>query len=67
MIVDDDDNPVPPGTVGEIVHRSPQATLGYWKDPDKTQAAFANGWFHTGDLGVVSEDGLLSVVDRKKT
>ena len=66
MIVDDDDNPVPPGTVGEIVHRSPRATLGYWKDPDKTQAAFANGWFHTGDLGVVSEDGLLSVVDRKK-
>ena len=66
IVVDDDDNPVPPGTVGEIVHRSPQATLGYWKDPDKTQATFANGWFHTGDLGVFTADGLLSVVDRKK-
>jgi fatty-acyl-CoA synthase len=65
-LVDDDGNPVPPGVVGEIVHRSPQATLGYWRDEAKTAEAFRDGWFHSGDLGVLTEDGYLSVVDRKK-
>jgi fatty-acyl-CoA synthase len=65
-VVDLDDRPVPPGTVGEIVHRSPHATLGYWKNPEKTAEAFRNGWFHSGDLGVVDEEGYLSVVDRMK-
>ena len=65
-IVDDDGAPVPPGTVGEIVHRSPQATLGYWNDPEKTAEAFQGGWFHSGDLGVMDADGYLAVVDRKK-
>jgi fatty-acyl-CoA synthase len=66
LLVDDDGNPVPIGEVGEIVHRSPHATLGYYADEDKTAAAFAHGWFHSGDLGVMTEDGYLSVVDRKK-
>jgi fatty-acyl-CoA synthase len=65
-IVDDHDEPVPPGVVGEIVHRSPHAMLGYWNDPDKTAEAFRGGWFHSGDLGVLDADGYLSVVDRKK-
>ncbi|MFG1695268.1 acyl-CoA synthetase [Nonomuraea sp. NPDC049309] len=65
-IVDDADRPVPPGTAGEIVHRSPHAMLGYWNDPDKTAEAFRGGWFHSGDLGVMDADGYLSVVDRKK-
>jgi fatty-acyl-CoA synthase len=65
-VVDDDDRPVPVGTVGEIVHRSPHATLGYWKNPEKTAESFKNGWFHSGDLGVMDEEGYLSVVDRKK-
>jgi len=65
-VVDDDDRPVPAGTVGEIVHRSPQATSGYWNDPDKTAEAFRGGWFHSGDLGVLDRSGLLTVVDRKK-
>jgi len=65
-LVDDEDDPVPPGEVGEIVHRSPHAALGYYHDEDKTAAAFRNGWFHSGDLGVMTEDGYLSVVDRKK-
>ncbi|MEV4085124.1 acyl-CoA synthetase [Nonomuraea fuscirosea] len=65
-IVDDQDRPVPPGVVGEIVHRSPHAMLGYWNDPDKTAEAFRGGWFHSGDLGVMDGDGYLSVVDRKK-
>lgn len=65
-VVDGEDNPVPDGEVGEIVHRSPHAALGYYADEDKTAAAFANGWFHSGDLGVIDKDGYLSVVDRKK-
>ncbi len=65
-VVDDNDQPVPPGVIGEVVHRSPHATLGYYKDPEKTAAAFANGWFHSGDLGVMSEEGRLTIVDRKK-
>ncbi|GEL17500.1 acyl-CoA synthetase [Pseudonocardia asaccharolytica] len=65
-LVDDEDNPVPPGEVGEIVHRSPHAALGYYNDEAKTAAAFRGGWFHSGDLGVMTADGYLSVVDRKK-
>ena len=66
LVVDDEDRPVPVGAVGEIVHRSPHAMLGYWRDPEKTAAAFQNGWFHSGDLGIMDADGYLSVVDRKK-
>ena len=65
-IVDDADQPVSPGTVGEIVHRSPHATLGYYAQPEKTAEAFRGGWFHSGDLGYLTEEGHLYVVDRKK-
>ncbi|SDD23710.1 fatty-acyl-CoA synthase [Geodermatophilus telluris] len=65
-VVDDEDRPVGPGVEGEIVHRSPHATAGYWNDPEKTAEAFRNGWFHSGDLGVADEDGYVTVVDRKK-
>ncbi|MFF0522150.1 acyl-CoA synthetase [Actinomadura nitritigenes] len=66
MLVDDEGNPVPAGEVGEIVHRSPHAALGYYNDEAKTEDAFRGGWFHSGDLGIMTEDGHLSVVDRKK-
>jgi fatty-acyl-CoA synthase len=66
MLVDEDDRPVGPGVEGEIVHRSPHATAGYWNDPAKTDAAFRGGWFHSGDLGVMDADGYITVVDRKK-
>nr|WP_064569877.1 acyl-CoA synthetase [Gordonia sp. LAM0048] len=65
-LVDDDGNLVAVGDVGEIVHRSPQATLGYFRDEEKTAEAFRDGWFHSGDLGVFDADGYLTVVDRKK-
>ena len=65
-IVDDDGLDVPRGEVGEIVHRSPHATLGYYRDEAKTEEAFAGGWFHSGDLGYLDEGGRLYVVDRKK-
>jgi fatty-acyl-CoA synthase len=66
LVVDDEDNPVPAGEVGEIVHRSPHAALGYYNDEEKTAEAFRGGWFHSGDLGVLTAEGYLSVVDRKK-
>jgi fatty-acyl-CoA synthase len=65
-IVDDQDQDVAPGEVGEIVHRSPHATLGYYDDDAKTRDAFRSGWFHSGDLGYVDDTGHLYVVDRKK-
>jgi fatty-acyl-CoA synthase len=66
MLVDDAGAPVGVGEVGEIVHRSPHAALGYYRDEEKTAEAFRDGWFHSGDLGVMTEDGYLTVVDRKK-
>ncbi|MGH3561718.1 MAG: AMP-binding protein, partial [Mycobacterium sp.] len=66
MLVDSDDNPVPRGVQGEIVHRSPHATFGYFNDPGKTAEAFRNGWFHSGDIGVMDADGYITVVDRIK-
>jgi fatty-acyl-CoA synthase len=66
VLVDDAGEPVPPGEIGEIVHRSPHAALGYYNDEEKTAEAFRDGWFHSGDLGVMTADGYLSVVDRKK-
>ena len=65
-LIDDDGHDVAPGEIGEIVHRSPHATLGYYRDDEKTAQAFAGGWFHSGDLGVLDEDGYLAVVDGKK-
>jgi fatty-acyl-CoA synthase len=65
-VVDDEMRDVEPGEVGEIVHRSPQLLSGYYDAPDKTAAAFEGGWFHSGDLATVDEDGYITVVDRKK-
>ena len=65
-VVDDDMHDVPPGVVGEIVHRSPHLMLGYFHDDERTRAAFEGGWFHSGDLGTIDAEGYISVVDRKK-
>lgn len=66
IIVDDDGNEVPRGEIGEIVHRTPHAMLGYLKDPEKTAEVFKGGWFHSGDLGIMDEEGYITIVDRKK-
>lgn len=63
---DDDDNPVPDGTIGEICIRSPQLMDEYWRNPEATRTAMAGGWYHTGDLGYIDEHGGLVVADRKK-
>ncbi|BDH62825.1 acyl-CoA synthetase [Lysinibacillus sp. PLM2] len=65
-IVDENDQEVGPNVVGEIVHRTPHAMKGYLHDSEKTAEAFRNGWFHSGDLGVMDEEGYITVVDRKK-
>ncbi len=66
VIMDDKGEIVPNGVVGEIVHRGPNAMIGYLKDQPATDAASAFGWHHTGDLGMIDPDGQLLFVDRKK-
>ena len=65
-IWDDQGTSLPAGERGEIVLRGPKVFKGYWRDPDATDAAFAGGWFHTGDIGVRDDDGYLFIVDRLK-
>jgi fatty-acyl-CoA synthase len=59
-------NDVGPGELGEVVYRSPQLCTGYWDKPDETAAAFAGGWFHSGDLVRIDSEGYMYVVDRIK-
>ena len=65
-IWDEHGTSLPSGERGEVVLRGPKVFKGYWRDPDATSAAFAGGWFHTGDIGVEDDDGYLYIVDRLK-
>ncbi|MFF0013892.1 acyl-CoA synthetase [Streptomyces sp. NPDC005374] len=65
-VVDEDGKDVPDGTPGEIVYRSPQLCEGYWDKPEETEAAFRDGWFHSGDLAVRDAHGYFTIVDRVK-
>ncbi|MEE6135831.1 fatty-acid--CoA ligase FadD5 [Mycobacterium sp. 050128] len=65
-VVDENMNDVPIGEVGEIVYRAPTLMSGYWNNPEATAEAFAGGWFHSGDLVRMDEEGYVWVVDRKK-
>jgi acyl-CoA synthetase (AMP-forming)/AMP-acid ligase II len=64
-VVGSDGEPLPPGEVGEIVVRGPKVSPGYWKDPEATASAWRGGWFHTGDMASIDEDGYLWFADRK--
>ncbi|HXV05575.1 MAG TPA: long-chain fatty acid--CoA ligase [Solirubrobacterales bacterium] len=65
-VVDEDDRPVPQGEVGEIAIRGHNIMKGYWRRPDATAEAMRGGWFHSGDMARVDEDGYFYIVDRKK-
>lgn len=57
---------LPPGEIGEIAIKGPQVMKGYWNRPEDTAMTFCDGWFLTGDLGYMDEEGYFYVVDRKK-
>jgi long-chain acyl-CoA synthetase len=65
-VVDEDDNEVGPGDIGEIVIRGHNVMKGYWKRPDATEEVMRGGWFHSGDMARMDEDGYFFIVDRKK-
>jgi long-chain acyl-CoA synthetase len=66
-ILDDDGEALPIGQVGEIAIRGPQVMRGYWQRPDETAKVFTrDGWFRTGDMGFMDEQGRFKITDRKK-
>jgi long-chain acyl-CoA synthetase len=64
--VTDRSKEVPLGTPGEIAIRGPQIFSGYWNKPEETENALQEGWFYSGDVGVMDEDGYITIVDRTK-
>jgi acyl-CoA synthetase (AMP-forming)/AMP-acid ligase II len=65
-IVDENDAPVASGDVGEIVARGPQLMRGYWNMPDESAEALRGGWLHTGDAGMMDDEGYVYIQDRVK-
>jgi long-chain acyl-CoA synthetase len=65
-VVDDDDRDVPPGEIGEVITSSDCVMDGYWQNPEANAETLRGGWLHTGDLGSMDEDRLLTLRDRSK-
>jgi acyl-CoA synthetase (AMP-forming)/AMP-acid ligase II len=65
IIKEDDVTPIQPGEIGEIQIQGPQIMKEYWKKPEATAEAFRGGWFHTGDMATVDEEGFIFIMDRK--
>ncbi|HKK30645.1 MAG TPA: AMP-binding protein, partial [Alphaproteobacteria bacterium] len=66
MVADADDNPLPPGELGEVCVRGDLVMSGYWANPDASAETLRHGWLHTGDIGVFDEAGYLTLKDRSK-
>ncbi|SHF13039.1 Acyl-CoA synthetase (AMP-forming)/AMP-acid ligase II [Seinonella peptonophila] len=58
---------LPEETIGEILLQGPQQFYGYWNQPQETEKAFSGGWFHTGDIGKLDQDGFLTIVKSKES
>jgi acyl-CoA synthetase (AMP-forming)/AMP-acid ligase II len=65
-VVDEDDHEVTQGEIGEVITRSDCVMDGYWQNPEANAETLCGGWLHTGDLGSLDEDGLLTLRDRSK-
>ena len=65
-LVDDAGNEVPQGETGEIQVKGPQVMKGYYNKPEETANSIKDGWFSTGDIGLMEADGYFRIVDRKK-
>jgi fatty-acyl-CoA synthase len=67
-VVDENGQDVPADgqTVGEVIARSNVVMAGYWKQPEATEAVIVDGWFHTGDMATLDDEGMIEIVDRKK-
>ena len=66
LVVDSDRNPVKPGEVGEVITRGDHVSPGYWKKPKETRDSMKEGWFFTGDLATVDEEGFIYIIGRRK-
>ena len=64
--MDEQDNYVPMGEVGELLVKGPNVSAGYYKLPEETAKTFRNGWLYTGDMARMDNDGYLYIVERKK-
>lgn len=65
-VVDDEGHPLPPGEGGEIVVRGPAVMLGYWRNEEATARTIRDGWLFTGDMGVMDDEGFITLKDRSK-
>jgi long-chain acyl-CoA synthetase len=65
-VVDDADNELPAGEIGEVVVRGDVVMAGYWNQPEATAETLRGGWLHTGDVGTFDDDGFLTLRDRSK-